>query len=74
MKAHPIKQLYFQFLKPKGLPIEKLNELVTKLYESEFIDLFYKKENPDVEYYVELYKLTSGEFKDELFKIIGGLK
>lgn len=65
-------RLYHQLLKPKGIELEKLPLLVTKLYESGFIELYH--DFGDDERYSETEKLTSRNNRDELFKIIEGLK
>ena len=61
-------RLYHQFLKPKNIELEKLPLLVTKLYESGFIELYHNF--GDDERYSETEKLTSRQHRDELFKII----
>ena len=55
-KTHNMKHLYFQLLKPKGIPISELPKLVTLLYEHHFIDLLYTPEFK--ERYIELEKYT----------------
>ena len=67
-----LDRLYFQFLKPKSIPLEKLPLLVTKLYEAGFIELNHNF--GDTERYSENEKLTNRQHRDELFKIIEGLK
>lgn len=67
-----IDRLYFQFLKPKSIELEKFPLFVTKLYESGFIELYHHF--GDDERYTETEKLTSRQHRDELFKIIEGLK
>lgn len=67
-----LDRLYHQLLKPKGIELEKLPLLVTKLYESGFIELYH--DFGDDERYSETEKLTSRNNRDELFKIIEGLK
>ena len=67
-----LDRLYHQFLKPKSIKLEKLPLFVTKLYESGFIDLYHNF--GDDERYSETEKLTSRNNRDELFKIIEGLK
>lgn len=67
-----LDRLYFQFLKPKSIELEKLPLFVTKLYESGFIELYH--DFGDDERYSETKKLTSRNNRDELFKIIEGLK
>lgn len=64
-------RLYHQLLKPKGIELEKLPLLVTKLYESGFIELYHSF--GDDERYSETEKLTNRKNRDELFKIIQGL-
>lgn len=63
-----LDRLYHQFLKPKGIELEKLPLFVTKLYESGFIELYHNF--GDDERYSETEKLTGREHRDELFKII----
>lgn len=63
-----LDRLYFQFLKPKSIELEKLPLLVTKLYESGFIELYHHF--GDDERYTETEKLTNRQNRDELFKII----
>jgi hypothetical protein len=63
-----LDRLYFQFLKPKGLPIEDLQILSGLLVEAGFINM-----EDDLERYSETEKLTSRQHRDELFKIIQGL-
>jgi hypothetical protein len=69
-----LDKLYNQFLKTKGIPLDKLPFLVSKLYEHGFITLTHDRNDPDLERYSENEKLTSRLHRDELFKIIGGLK
>lgn len=64
-----LDRLYFQFLKPKGLSIELLHELQTLMIEHGFINM-----EDGLERYSETEKLTSRQHRDELFKIIQGLK
>lgn len=66
-----LTRLYHKFLKPKGIPIEKLPLLVTQLYEHEFIDLIQTEDLS--ERYTETEKLSSRQNRDELFKIVQGL-
>lgn len=63
-----LDRLYHQLLKPKGIELEKLPLLVTKLYESGFIELYHSF--GDDERYSETEKLTNRQNRDELFKII----
>ena len=63
-----LDRLYHQLLKPKGIELEKLPLLVTKLYESGFIELYHIF--GDDERYSETEKLTNRQNRDELFKII----
>lgn len=65
------ERLYHQFLKPKGIELEKLPLLVTKLYEAQFIELYHNF--GDDERYSETEKLTGREHRDELFKIVSKL-
>lgn len=67
-----LDRLYHQLLKPKGIELEKLPLLVTKLYESGFIELYHSF--GDDERYSETEKLTNRQNRDELFKLIEGLK
>ena len=69
-----LDRLYHQFLKPKGIPLDKLPFLVSKLYEAGFIEVFHENNDPDSERYFETEKLTSREHRDDLFKIIQELK
>lgn len=69
-----LDRLYHQFLKPKGILIDQLPILVTKLYEAGFIEVFHDELNPSLERYSETEKLTNRKHGDELFKIIGTLK
>ncbi len=69
-----LDRLYNQFLKPRGIHIDNLPLLATKLYESQFIDLVYDQDNPDVERYSETQKLLSRNHRNELFKIIQGFR
>ena len=64
-------RLYHQFLKPRSIELEKLPLLVTKLYESGFIELYHNF--GDDERYSETEKLTGREHRDELFKIVSKL-
>lgn len=73
-RTFKLDRLYHQFLKPKGIDTDKLHFFVTKLYEAQFIVLFHEGTSPDVERYAETEKLTSRLHRDELFKIIEGLK
>lgn len=68
-----LDRLYHQFLKPKGIELEKLPLLVTKLYESGFIEIF-RYPTSELERYSETEKLANRQNRDELFKIIEGLK
>ena len=69
-----LDKLYNQFLKPKGIAATQLPFLVSKLYEAGFIQVFSDTRDVDLERYSETEKLTSRKHRDELFKIIGGLK
>jgi hypothetical protein len=66
-RTFKVDKLYHQFLKPKGISESMLVPLVGFLVEAEFISM------SDVDRYIELHKLTSGEHKNELFKLIGSL-
>lgn len=72
--TYRIDRLYHKFLKPEGISIEKLHFLATELFEHGFIELLRSEDDPDLERYFETEKLTSRQHRDELFKIIGGLK
>ncbi len=68
-----LDRLYHQFLKPKNIELEKLPLFVTKLYESGFIEIF-RYPTSELERYSETEKLANRQNRDELFKIIEGLK
>jgi hypothetical protein len=70
-KTYKTERLYHQLLSPKNIPADQLPFLISKLYEAGFIEVFTVLED---ERYLETEKLLSGEHKNELFKIIGGLK
>lgn len=73
-RTFTIGRLYFQFLEPKQIPIERLGTLVLRLHEAGFIDLFESSEPLGGERYTETAKLTGREHRDELFSIIQTLK
>lgn len=68
MKMKPMGQLYHQFLKPKGLSKDLTTELFKRLCDAKFIS------NALESRYVENSKMTDELNKNELFKIIEGLK
>jgi hypothetical protein len=68
-----LDRLYNQFLKPKGIPLDKLPFLVSRLYEQGFIQLVRDPSDPDLERYSETEKLTGRMHRDELFKLVGTL-
>ena len=72
MKIKPINQLYHQFLKPKDISENKLPQLVEKLREARFINMLISGSLNQK--YIESDKLINGLNKDELFKIVEGLK
>ena len=61
-------RLYHQFLRPRGAGVDRLPFLVSRLYESGFIELFHNF--GDDERYSETEKLKSRQHRDELFKIV----
>lgn len=64
-------KLYHQFLKPAGVPLECLTDFVTELHCEGFI-VPIPPEGEDASWrYYETKKLTSGDYKDDLFKLIG---
>lgn len=71
-RTFALTRLYHQFLKPKRVDASALSDLVTRLYEARFIDLYTREENSGtvVERYIELPKLTEREHRDELFKLV----
>jgi len=69
-RTYKTERLYHQFLKPKGISIDKLPFLVARLYSQGFIELFRSSVEPDYERYAETEKLTSRQHRDELFKLI----
>lgn len=73
-RTFKLDRLYNQFLKLKGIPRDRLPFLVSKLYEHGFIELVRSDHAPDLERYSETAKLTSRQHRDELFKLIEGLK
>jgi len=73
-RSFKLESLYHRFLKPKDIDISDLPRFVSMMYAAGFIDLYHDNEDPDVERYVELEKLTSREHRDELFKLIQSLK
>lgn len=64
-----LDRLYFQFLKPKGIELDKLMNFQVLMIEHGFINM-----ESCLKRYTETEKLTSRQHRDELFKIIGGLK
>lgn len=72
-KRHPVSQLYHQFLKSKGVDQKETEYFAVLLSTTGFI-IPYIDENHQVTEYTETEKLTSGENKNELFKLIGGLQ
>lgn len=73
IKTFRLEKLYFKFLKPKNIPIEKLQELADLLHEQNFIHYVYQNQTNGLRY-SETEKLTGREHRDELFKLIGSLK
>ena len=64
-----LDRLYFQFLKPKGIGLDQLEDLMILMIEHGFINM-----DGSLERYSETGKLTSRQHKDELFKIIEELR
>lgn len=64
-----IDRLYFQFLKPKGISIDRLSDFQIEMIEQGFINM-----EPCLERYSETLKLTGRQHRDELFKIIERIK
>jgi len=62
-----LDKLYHQFLKPKGVNLLYLDVLATQLHLQGFIQITGDR-------YTETEKLTSRQHRDELFKIIEGMK
>lgn len=73
-RTFKIDRLYFQFLKPKGIPRDKLFELFDSLYQSGFIQIVPDDVGTNETRYIETEKLTSRNNRDELFKIIERIK
>lgn len=73
MKRKPINQLYHQFLKPAQIPAAELNYFASLMSIQGFI-VPYIDDQHLITHYAELEKLTSGENKKELFKLIQELK
>ena len=69
-----IDRLYFQFLKPKGIHRDKLFELFDSLYQSGFIQIVPDDAGTNEARYIETEKLKNRQNRDELFKIVEGLK
>ena len=72
-RSYRLDTLHHKFLKPKGVSIEKLEELAVALWEAKFIDFVQSKDqrNPNIERYEETEKMISRQYQDELFKIVG---
>lgn len=66
-KTFRIDKLYHKFLKPKGIPTSFIESLASRLQNHGFILV-------QDDRYQETDKLTSREHRDELFKIIQGVK
>lgn len=73
-RTFKLDRLYHQFLKPKGIDASKLSELVDQLYQAGFIQLMPNDANSPEPRYSETEKLTGREHRDELFKLIQGLR
>lgn len=61
-RTYRIDKLYHQFLKPKGIPQDRLPDLIDRLTREGFIEVIQGR-------YIELDKMTSGKHKKELFNI-----
>lgn len=74
-RTYRIDKLYNQFLKPKGIGIDRLDALIDRLLAQGFIaiDGRLSVHSTDLERYSETEKLTSMEHKSELFKLIQGV-
>lgn len=72
-KTFRLDNLYFKFLKPKGIPIEKLQSFADKMHEQNFIDYVYLNPTNGLRY-AETEKLTSRQYRDELFKLVESMK
>lgn len=66
IQTHRLDNLYYKFLKPKNISIEKLEDFAKSLHEKSFIVFVYGLSTR----YSETEKLTSREHRDELFKIV----
>ena len=73
-RTFKMDRLYFQFLKPKGIHRDNLFELFDSLYQSGFIQIAPDDAGTNETRYIETEKLTSRQHRDELFKLIEGLK
>ncbi len=75
-RSYRLDTLYHKFLKPKNIPIDRLEEFAVSLWESRFIDFIPNKDvnNPNIERYEETEKMLLRQNQDELFKIVRSLK
>lgn len=67
IRTYRIDRLYHRFLKPKGIPLDQLPALATRLQTAGFIDLGHVA---GLGRYIETTKLISRDHRDELFKLI----
>jgi hypothetical protein len=68
-RTFKLERLYHQFLQPKKMPDWLVDRLAEKLCSAGFIHY-----EGDGDRYSETEKLLSREHRDELFKLIEGLK
>lgn len=75
-RSYRLDTLHHKFLKPKSIPIDRLEEFAVALWEAKFIDFVPNKDqrNPNIERYADTDKMTSREHRDELFKIVESFK
>lgn len=72
-KTYKLDRIYHQLMKPRGVPVEQLNFVVSRLYEQGFIEL-YSEPDLETERYSETDKLTGHTNKKELFKLLEKIK
>lgn len=70
-RTYNLERLYHQFMRPLGIPNDRLPFLVTRLYDAGFIEVFHTDSG---ERYSENEKLKNKKHTKELFKLIQRVK
>lgn len=73
-RTFSLERVYHQLMKSRQVPREKLADVVSLLVERGFIELVLPEHEDGELRYSENEKLTSGENKKELFKLLEKVK